>query len=283
MRSFVLHALLAVSIALGALGSHERLASAQSSAPNEHARRRAKDLYEAGVKHYNVLEYDQAIDSFKQAYLLFPTAGSLYNIAQSYRKKGTAFCTSAANFYRSYLRERADAPDRPDVEARIADAERCAASNPQSREVDATTAPRTSAPASATPERAPAPAPDSQEHLAHRSTLPLWIAGAGAVVLVAGGVLYGVALAKHGSLEDECSARNCPPDRWQLRLGCCRHRNRSGRPHLVFRATARFHERNDGRDRGHARGGHRPRPLFLAGGSITRTNWPRVPSTRREP
>jgi tetratricopeptide (TPR) repeat protein len=215
MRSFVLHALLAVSIALGALGSHERLASAQSSAPNEHARRRAKDLYEAGVKHYNVLEYDQAIDSFKQAYLLFPTAGSLYNIAQSYRKKGTAFCTSAANFYRSYLRERADAPDRPDVEARIADAERCAASNPQSREVDATTAPRTSAPASATPERAPAPAPDSQEHLAHRSTLPLWIAGAGAVVLVAGGVLYGVALAKHGSLEDECSARNCPPDRWQ--------------------------------------------------------------------
>jgi tetratricopeptide (TPR) repeat protein len=191
---------------LVAVVSRERVASSQPRTPvNEEARRGARDLYDAGVKHYNVRDYDRAIESFKQAYLLWPSAGLLYNLAQSYRQKGPASCGEAADFYRSYLRERPDAPDRREVETKVAETERCAAadrrsSTPPPREVDGAGAPSTVA--------SPRPVSSAPP----RSKLLLWIAGGGAVVALAGGVLYGSALSKYRSLEDECP---CPPDRWE--------------------------------------------------------------------
>jgi tetratricopeptide (TPR) repeat protein len=85
----------------------------------------AKALYEAGVKHYNLAEYDQAISAYKEAYRLFEAPGFLFNIALAYRMKGD--CLQAIQFYKIYLRVQPEAQNRKDVEARVASLAACAA------------------------------------------------------------------------------------------------------------------------------------------------------------
>ena len=77
----------------------------------------ARSLYEEGLKHYNLGEYDAAIDAFKKAYAISSAPGLLFNIAQSYRLKKDY--EQASNFYLTYLRLKPDAPNRADVEQRI--------------------------------------------------------------------------------------------------------------------------------------------------------------------
>ena len=67
--------------------------------PNE---KRAQELYEQGNTHYDLAEYDQAIDSFKEAYKLSKKPAFIYNIAQAYRQKGD--CENALKSYKNYLR-----------------------------------------------------------------------------------------------------------------------------------------------------------------------------------
>jgi len=86
-------------------------------APDEAKKAEAKSLYEEGLKHYNLGEYDAAIESFKRAYAISSAPGLLFNIAQSYRLKKDY--EQASNFYLTYLRLKPDAPNRSDVEQRI--------------------------------------------------------------------------------------------------------------------------------------------------------------------
>src|SRR5262245_13292871 len=79
----------------------------------------AKRLYEEGLKHYNLGEYDSAIAKFKSAYAISSAVGLLFNIAQSYRLKKD--WEQASTFYLTYLRLKPDAPNRSDVEQRIAE------------------------------------------------------------------------------------------------------------------------------------------------------------------
>lgn len=62
----------------------------------------ADDAYQQGRRYYDVQDWDAAITSFTEAYKLKPEARSLFNIAQSYRRKGD--CTNALSFYRTYKR-----------------------------------------------------------------------------------------------------------------------------------------------------------------------------------
>jgi hypothetical protein len=77
----------------------------------------AKAHYEVGLTHYNLGEFEPAIVEFKAAYALSNAPGLLFNIAQSYRLKKDF--EQASYFYKTYLRLKADAPNRDDVEARI--------------------------------------------------------------------------------------------------------------------------------------------------------------------
>jgi len=81
----------------------------------------ARRLYDLGITHYDLGEFDQAIAAFKQAYALTQAPGLLFNIAQAYRLKKDY--ENALYFYRSYLRKEPDAPNRSDVEARIGEME----------------------------------------------------------------------------------------------------------------------------------------------------------------
>src|SRR5262249_38245523 len=85
----------------------------------------ARDHYEKGLTHYNLGEFDPAVDEFKKAYELSSAPGLLFNIAQVYRAKEDY--KQALYFYRTYLRLQPDAPNRADVEARIADLEKMVA------------------------------------------------------------------------------------------------------------------------------------------------------------
>src|SRR5215218_3425146 len=77
----------------------------------------AKALYEKGLSHYNLGEFDQAIAAFRSAYAISSAPGLLFNIAQSFRLKKDY--EQAVYFYTTYLRLKPDAPNRTDVEARL--------------------------------------------------------------------------------------------------------------------------------------------------------------------
>jgi tetratricopeptide (TPR) repeat protein len=76
-----------------------------------------------GAQHFNLAEYDEAVESYKEAYRLDPEPLFLYDIAQAYRQKPD--CTKARTFYKSYLRNAPDASNRDKVEKRIAEMEEC--------------------------------------------------------------------------------------------------------------------------------------------------------------
>ena len=162
---------------------------------------RARALHAQGVRHYNLAEYDLAIEVFKQAYALTPFPGLLFNIAQAYRHQGE--CGRALEFYRSYLRQKPTAADRAEVERHLREMEACvgerARAAPASQAASSPVRPETEAAAAAAPARSQGPS--------HR--LLTWtLLGSGVAAAASGGVLLG--LVSHGL--DACSPA-CSPSR----------------------------------------------------------------------
>ena len=78
----------------------------------------AKAKYEEGTKLYNLGEFKGAAEAYRAAYMAKSDPVILYNIGQAYRFAGDA--VQALFFYRSYLRNSPTAPNRREVEERIA-------------------------------------------------------------------------------------------------------------------------------------------------------------------
>src|SRR6516165_9169885 len=78
---------------------------------------RAKALYEKGLSHYNLGEFNEAVNAFREAYAIEAAPGLLFNMAQSFRLKKDY--EQAIYFYQTYLRLKPDASNRADVEARL--------------------------------------------------------------------------------------------------------------------------------------------------------------------
>jgi tetratricopeptide (TPR) repeat protein len=102
-------------VLLPSTASAQRRRAAATASPQEEAR----ELYKKGMTHYEIGEFDAAIDAFKRAYQLTSAPGLLFNIAQVYRMKKDP--EQAVYFYRTYLRLMPDAPNRADVEVLIAE------------------------------------------------------------------------------------------------------------------------------------------------------------------
>ena len=77
----------------------------------------AKARYTTGQSHYNLNEFQEALQDFKEAYRLFPDPVFLFNVAQCERQLG--HLEEAIQFYRSYLRNKPKAPNRQEVSRRI--------------------------------------------------------------------------------------------------------------------------------------------------------------------
>jgi len=120
MRPFRLASLLVLAGLFGAMA----LPGMATAAPA--ARKADKDLARAaflrGTKHYNLNEYKEALDSFKDAYRAYEEPSFLFNIAQCQRQLGMR--ADAIRSYRAYLREGSNIRNREDVEQIIAGLER---------------------------------------------------------------------------------------------------------------------------------------------------------------
>lgn len=113
---------LVCALALAAAVSFAPRAAYADDAETAKKTAEAREHYQKGITHYNLGEFDQAIDEFKQAYAISGSPGLLFNVAQAYRLKKDY--ENALYFYRTYLRLQPDASNRPDVEARIIEMEK---------------------------------------------------------------------------------------------------------------------------------------------------------------
>lgn len=82
----------------------------------------AKAHYGRGTSYYNLGRYGEALTEYEAAYLAVQDPPFLFNIAQCQRKMGKDEEALAA--YRSYLRVAPNAPNRPEVQKRIAELEK---------------------------------------------------------------------------------------------------------------------------------------------------------------
>jgi hypothetical protein len=117
-RSRVLPLFLRAVFAVAVFGAVFALALTPAVARAADDTQQAKELFNQGTTLFNLGEFDKAIEAWQQGYKEKPDPGFLYNIGQAYRLKGDA--AKAIFFYRGYLRNSPKAPNRAEVEAKIA-------------------------------------------------------------------------------------------------------------------------------------------------------------------
>jgi len=78
---------------------------------------KAKALYDEGLRHYNLAEYDAAITAWKESYLLTKAPLLLFNIGQAFRLAGD--CGKATTFYDSYQREEPEPKNKDELDQAI--------------------------------------------------------------------------------------------------------------------------------------------------------------------
>lgn len=116
--------LLGCTVALAALAPSAR-ADQPAPQPIAPAEDRAAAAAQAGVDAYTVGDYETAATAFGEAYRLDPQPLYLFNQAQSHRLGGG--CAAARDAYRLYLERVPEAANRAEIEAWIAEQERCVA------------------------------------------------------------------------------------------------------------------------------------------------------------
>ena len=92
-------------------------------------RAHARAAFRAGSQHYNLGEFQQALDSFKEAYRNYEDPSFLFNIAQCERQLGHK--REAVREYRAYLNNSENADNRESVRQIITQLERDIAAEDQ--------------------------------------------------------------------------------------------------------------------------------------------------------
>jgi hypothetical protein len=192
-----------------ALGLAALLASAtaRSAEPKVEARR----LYAEGKAEYAQGHYAEAIALFERSYALSESSALLFNMAQAHRLAGPAHCSDAVALYKSYLAAEPAVENRKEVEERIAELGDCSGQKEPETPAASPLVPSMTVPAPAKERRGPPAAP-------RRSlpTGPVLVTGAGSALLVAGGVLYARAWAKHHEAERRCPCYPGTYSTWEV-------------------------------------------------------------------
>jgi tetratricopeptide (TPR) repeat protein len=130
-------------------------APARVFAQADSKRAQTMEHYERARKLYDINKYPEAIDEYQKAYLISDDPAMLYNIGQCYRLMNQP--AEAIRFYKNYLRRAPDAPNRADVERKIAELQK--AVDDEKAGPSRSPAP---APEPAAPPPPPAPPPQNQ-------------------------------------------------------------------------------------------------------------------------
>ncbi len=91
--------------------------------PPERIPQRARELADKGRAYHDAGEYMKAVAAFKEAYVLAPSPGLLFNIAQAYRLAGD--CDDAAWMYHRYLDTNPSEQARVLAEQHLSSVEKC--------------------------------------------------------------------------------------------------------------------------------------------------------------
>ena len=102
----------------GAVIAITMLVAASATAKPDEKIQQARQHYEAGLASFNLQEYAKAIEEFEAGYRLRPDPVFLYNLGQEHRLAEKP--ERALYFYRAFLRSSSNAPNRKEVEERIA-------------------------------------------------------------------------------------------------------------------------------------------------------------------
>jgi tetratricopeptide (TPR) repeat protein len=84
---------------------------------------KARALADRGRAFHDAGDYPNAIIAFKEAYVMAPSPGLLFNLAQAYRLQGN--CDDAALMYRRYINTGPSSEARGIAEAHLGSVERC--------------------------------------------------------------------------------------------------------------------------------------------------------------
>jgi tetratricopeptide (TPR) repeat protein len=163
-------------------------------------KQQAETSYRRASQHYDLGEYAQALDDFKEAYRNFEDPSFLYNIAQCYRQLNDK--PAAVRAYRTFLIKVPDSPNRDAVEAMIAKL---------SKAIDEEQALRAGPPQGVQPETSPptantaspaivAAAPIDERHdRARKKTLAGIAVGSAGVAVIVGGIVCGALAQQAGN------------------------------------------------------------------------------------
>jgi hypothetical protein len=99
------------------------LAYADNALRPERIPNKARKLAEKGRAAHNAGNYNAAVSAFKEAYVLAPSPGLLFNIAQAYRLAGS--CDESAWMYRRFLDTNPLGEHRALAEGHLAAVEKC--------------------------------------------------------------------------------------------------------------------------------------------------------------
>ena len=188
---------------------------ALADSSDEKARASAREHYSKGTSYFDLGRYDDAVAEYSLAYEAKNEPTLLYNIGQAHRLANHP--ALALRFYKMYLTRLPDAPNRAEVDAKIAALDRIVEQQkamqtapPQHPEPPTTTAPTappqvtTAAPVAATP------APSSTDaapnpHAGRSKRIAGVVIAAAGLAIIGGGIVSGV-LAKNAS--DKISTEN---------------------------------------------------------------------------
>jgi tetratricopeptide (TPR) repeat protein len=186
--------------------TREAGAEAPSDPTNE-----ARRLYAEGKTEYAQGRFDAAIALFERAYALSEAPGLLFNLAQAHRLAGDDHCPQAYALYKSYLAAAPAADNRLEVEERIAELRVCPsrpteapAASPAPTPSEAAPEPAVPAPPAPREMLAPSPTPRAPTATNRRRLRAAVVTGLGVALMIAGGVLYAEAAAKHREAERVC-------------------------------------------------------------------------------
>ena len=98
-------------------------ASADNALRPEKIPTKARQLANRGRIYHDAGDYAAAVAAFKEAYVLAPSPGLLFNIAQAYRLAGN--CDEAAWMYRRFLDANPTGPNKALAEQHLAASEKC--------------------------------------------------------------------------------------------------------------------------------------------------------------
>jgi hypothetical protein len=163
----------------------------------------ARELYRQGLAHYNLAEFDEAIQSFKTAYALSTEPELLFNIGQAYRFRRPPDCEQSLWHFRAYIRAKPDSPQRAMAERIIGELEACVAAEKQRHSDPAPELPAVHEAAPPAPAVNAAPTRTSPKHAT--STAPLWAIATSALVVGSGAGLLLWSRAEYDALSTRCA------------------------------------------------------------------------------